>query len=357
MGSVNTHQDAVLADRGGIVENTHPVHASVVDSSGKVLFSLGNPDRLTLCRSAAKPAQALAILETGAFNRFGFDLADLALMCASHNCEDKHLNRARAMLVKAQAAESDLRCGGHPSISETVNKTWARNAVEPTPVYNNCSGKHAGMLGAARALGTDLSTYHQNEHPLQQRVRKAVEDLSGLPESEIKWAIDGCNLPAPALPLPGMARLFASFATAADAAERGDAQMTDRERHQAKIFAAMTQHADMVAGENRFCTTFMQGFDGLAFGKVGADGFYAVGVRESPETRRLGARGSLGIAVKIEDGSLVILYAVVSEILSQLEIGSVEMRDKLSGFHDSRRLNTAGVVVGKLIFDFNLTGQ
>jgi L-asparaginase II len=357
MGSVSVHQDAVLAERDGIIENTHLVHASVVDSPGKVLFTLGNPDRLTLCRSAIKPAQSLAVLETGAFDRFGFDMADLALMSASHNSEEKHLSRARAMLEKVQAKESDLRCGGHPSISPTVNKDWIRKGIEPSPVCNNCSGKHAGMLGGARALDADLSTYHHIDHPLQQRVRRVVEDLSELPESEVKWAIDGCNLPAPALSLTGMARLFASFAQAADLAERGDAKITDRELLQAKIFTAMTQHADMVGGEGRFCTTFMQAFQGLAFGKAGADGFYGVGVRESPQTRSLGAQGCLGIAVKIEDGNLEILYTAIAEILSQLEIGSPEMREKLSGFHDDRRFNTSGVVVGKLTFDFSLTRE
>lgn len=355
MGSVGIHQDAIIADRGGIVENTHPVHAAVVDSTGKVLFTLGNPQRITLCRSAVKPAQALAIMETGAVDRFGFDMADVALMCASHNAEDRHIDRARAMLCKVQAEESDLRCGGHPSISEAVNRSWIKSDLEPTAVYNNCSGKHAGMLGGARALGADLATYNHPEHPLQQKVCRVVEELSGLPQSEVLWAIDGCNLPAPALPLTGMARLFASFAEAADVVGRNDTKATDRQQRQAKIFGAMTQHADMVAGEGRFCTMFMEAFQGLAIGKVGADGFYGIGVRECHETRRLGAQGSLGITIKIEDGNLSILYAAVPEILRQLIIGSEEMREKLSVFHDNRRLNAAGVDVGRLTFDFSLT--
>ena len=50
----------VTTDRGGIVENTHLVHAAVVDSTGRLLLSFGNPHRVVLLRSAAKPAQALA---------------------------------------------------------------------------------------------------------------------------------------------------------------------------------------------------------------------------------------------------------------------------------------------------------
>ncbi|KAI1257982.1 hypothetical protein MGN70_001027 [Eutypa lata] len=57
--------DCVTTDRGGIIENRHYVHVAVVDRTGHLLYSAGNPSRTTLARSAAKPAQTLAILETG----------------------------------------------------------------------------------------------------------------------------------------------------------------------------------------------------------------------------------------------------------------------------------------------------
>ena len=49
--------------------------------------------------------------------------------------------------------------------------------------------------------------------------------------------------------------------------------------------------------------------------------------------------GTLGIAVKIEDGSIEIVYAVVMEILEQLEIGTAEQRGKLDRFHHLERRN------------------
>ena len=58
--------DFVVTYRGGIVENRHAVHAAVVDAMGKLLYTVGDASRMTLARSAAKPAQALAIMETGA---------------------------------------------------------------------------------------------------------------------------------------------------------------------------------------------------------------------------------------------------------------------------------------------------
>ncbi|KAK7408782.1 hypothetical protein QQX98_009026 [Neonectria punicea] len=347
-------QDYVVTDRGGIVENQHGVYAAIVDGSGKLLFTVGNPSRMTSARSAAKPAQALAVLETGGFEQFGFDDVDLALMCASHSGEDRHIARARAMLVKVQAEESDLRCGGHAALNEEVNRNWIKNDYTPTAVCNNCSGKHAGMLGGARALGAGMVDYHLPGHPMQIKVRSVFEELCGLDADEVRWGIDGCNLPAPAVPLSYMARMFARFARAADAFEADSALAEPRTRLQALIFQAMTSYPEMVGGEGRFCTKLMKTFKGGLIGKVGADGFYGVGVRASEQTRRLGSDGGIGIAVKIEDGSLEILYAVVAEILEQLGIGSAETRQELSEFHHLKRLNTSGVTIGQVSLSFKV---
>ncbi|CAM1502327.1 Fc.00g043110.m01.CDS01 [Cosmosporella sp. VM-42] len=142
-------EDYVVTDRGGIIENRHGVHAAVVGSSGKLLFAVGSPFRITLARSAAKPAQALAVLETGALEQFGFEEADLALMCAPHSSEPRHVTHAREVLAKVKAEESHLACGGHPAVNDSVNRDWIKRDYFPTAVCNNCSGKDAGMLGGA----------------------------------------------------------------------------------------------------------------------------------------------------------------------------------------------------------------
>lgn len=345
--------DFVVADRNGIVENRHEVHAAVVDASGKLLYTLGNPSRLTLVRSAAKPAQALAVLETGAPERYGFDGADLALMCASHSSEERHISRARGMLAKAQNGEADLRCGGHPALMPEMNSRWIKGGFVPTPVWSNCSGKHAGVLAGAKALGADVADYHQLGHPIQDRIKNVVQDLSGLPAEDIKWGVDGCNMASPALPLHSLGLVNALFAQAADAVERSDA-VPPRLQSMARIFNAMVQHPGMVAGDGRFCTALMETYKGQVIGKVGADACYGIGMRESEQTRRLGADGTIGIAVKIEDGNMEILYAAVAEILEQLQLGTPEIRRRLDGFHQKKIINTAGVVTGGLSFPFRI---
>lgn len=381
--------------RGGIVENRHVAHIAVTDASGQLLYQFGQPSRMTLARSAAKPAQALAIIESGALERFGFDEADLALMCASHSSEARHIELARTMLAKANASERDLRCGGHPSLSDAVQRAWIQQDFSPGPLCSNCSGKHIGMLAAAQAIGAPMEGYHLPDHPVQVRVMRTLSEVCDLPMGGVLWAVDGCNLPTPAFPLDRLARFYAMLADAADAADAEDAKVAKvanaanvaaraadavdapdaedakvaaaaadlaagqasrvgRTSAMARVYRAMTRHPELVAGTGRFCSVLMTAFDGALVGKVGADASYAIGVRASEQTARLGARGALGIAIKVEDGNTGILYALVCEVLAQLDLGGAPQRAALLPFHTPRLRNTMDVETGHLAFDFVL---
>ncbi|WP_028228027.1 asparaginase [Paraburkholderia ferrariae] len=345
--ATQTFEPAVTVLRGGIVETTHAAHIAVVDASGRLRYAWGDPHRLTLVRSAAKPAQALAVIETGALDRFGFDDADLALMCGSNSSEDRHVARTRQMLAKVSAQESDMRCGPHPPISDAVYRDWIKRDFTPGPACSNCSGKHVGMLAAARAMAAPIDDYHLPDHPLQARVRHTVADACGLPDEAVQWAIDGCNLPTPAFPLDRLARLYASLADAADrTAATGGTTLPARTAALARIYRAMTSHPEMVAGEGRFCTELMQAFGGALVGKLGADGSYAVGVRASAQTAAHAGNRALGFAVKMEDGNQTALYAVVVEMLAQLGIGTPAQLEALARFHAPRISNTRGVETG-----------
>lgn len=349
--------DFAASDRGGVIENLHRIHIAVTDASGKLLFAAGNPRRMTLARSAIKPMQALALLEIPGFDdHFRFDEAELALMCASHNSEERHIALAQKMMSKIPGVgEADLRCGGHPAVCPNVNREWIRKDFIPTPIYNNCSGKHAGMLAGASLVGGDTSEeYHSPSHPVQIRIKRTFEELTGLPPDDIKWSIDGCNLPAPGLPLYDMARLFATFAGAASLSPEDRASAPPRTQHLARLYDAMSHYPEMIAGNGRFCTELGLAYKGALVGKVGADACYAIGVRESEATRGIGASGALGIAVKIDDGNLDILYACLPEILERLGIGEPQVLRKLDAFHHLKRLNTANVVVGTVSFPFTL---
>lgn len=358
-------EDVVITDRGGILENKHRIHAAIVDPEGKLHYAVGDPDRVTLARSAAKPIQALAILETGAADQFHFDDADIALMCASHSSEPRHISRAQEMLGKAGVKEEDLACGGHTALSAAVNRSWIEKVYVPTGICNNCSGKHAGMIAGAICLGGTASGYHEACHPMQLRVKQAVEEMSGLSEDKVQWAVDGCNLPAPAMPLRNLALMYARLAEAKDGeakeltrqeSSRLAMVALSRKHHLARIHESMSAYPDMVGGSGRFCTDFMRAYDGALVGKLGADGCYGIAVRAPADnSSQYGLkRNAIGIAVKVEDGNIDILYSAVMEILEQLDVGTKEIRQHLASFHHPNIVNTAGVVTGSFKHKFEV---
>lgn len=351
---MDKNDEAVITYREKSIENVHSAHIAVVDAYGKLLYSFGDPTRMTLARSAAKPAQALAVLEAGAFDRFPFDEGDLALMCASHNSEDRHIERAKSMLAKVHAQESDMRCGGHAPLSDAVYRSWIKRDFEPTAVCSNCSGKHVGMLGGAQALGAPMEGYHLAGHPMQERVKRVTAELCGLPEDHVQWGIDGCNLPTPAFPLDRLAFIYAQLAHAADASELRNAEPSLRSEALARIYRAMTKYPEIVAGDGRFCTALMRAFEGALVGKVGAEACYGVGVRASDQTHRLGARGAIGISVKVVDGNTNAVYMIVSEVLERLQIGTSYHRRQIEAYHRPKMLNTKGIVIGHAEFPFEL---
>jgi L-asparaginase II len=183
---------------------------------------------------------------------------------------------------------------------------------------------------------------------MQQRVYRAVEDLSGLGEKDVLWTVDGCNLPTPAMPLPNLALMFAKLADAANLSDHPTKKTLDqRTRHLARIHKSMARYPGLVAGEGRFDTALIEAYGGQVVGKIGADACYAIAVRASPGVDTAGiGHDSIGIAVKVEDGNLDVLYASVVEILEQLKVGTSKVRQSLDGWRYPKIVNTAGVVTG-----------
>ncbi|MCC2112974.1 MAG: asparaginase, partial [Hyphomicrobiales bacterium] len=137
--------DPVLVEitRGRLVESRHAGAIAVASADGALILRIGDIDRPVYPRSAIKSWQAIPLVATGAADRFGFGEAELALACASHNGERRHVQTALGMLRAAEATEADLECGAHWPRLEADQATLHRQSREPGAIYNNCSGKHA----------------------------------------------------------------------------------------------------------------------------------------------------------------------------------------------------------------------
>ena len=96
--------------RGGVVEAVHDVHVAVVDSAGTLVARAGDPELVTFWRSAAKPFQALPLLEDGAADRFGLTSEELALACASHSSEPEQVGIPLPAFPFTPHFSQGLRC-------------------------------------------------------------------------------------------------------------------------------------------------------------------------------------------------------------------------------------------------------
>ena len=326
--------------RGKKVESLHYASAVLVDSSGKLLAWIGNPQLATFLRSSAKPFQALPFIEQGGARDLGLTPREIAQICASHAGTDMHVSAVRGIQAKIGIDESYLQCGTHPPMDTATNERLIIAGKEPTPIRHNCSGKHTGMLAFAKLRGLALDTYLDPEHPVQKDILKAFSEMCQIAPEKITIGIDGCSAPNFAIPLYNTAFGFARLVDPRDLPEkRAIACKT--------ITSAMMAHPEMVSGFGRFDTRLMQVGRGKLVVKGGAEGYQTVGIL--PDLTEASSKG-VGIALKISDGDKTgkVRAAVMLEILRRFGILNESELAELAEFGPvSPILNWRKITVGE----------
>ena len=273
MTSLPRSGQAMVAEivRSGFVEGHHYGSVVALAPDGSVEWSVGDVASPVLPRSCNKPLQAVAMVEAG------LDLPDdlLALACASHSGEPRHLDGVRRLLDRVGLSEDDLQCPVDWPMIDSVRDMALRAGAEPSRLSMNCSGKHAAMLATCVANGWDTSTYLEPTHPLQQQIVETFSRLTGEPVATV--AVDGCGAPLLSTSLTGLARAFRALAVATEGPEQ-------------RVADAIRADPELVSGSTRDELTLLRAIPG-AIGKAGAEACYAVAL---PDGR--------AFALKIDDG-------------------------------------------------------
>lgn len=324
--------------RGNFVESGHRGDAAVVDEGGKLLAWSGESARPIFPRSAAKPFQALPLVESGGVERFRLGAAELALLCASHGGEPRHVRVARSLLRRGGFSPGDLVCGPQEPMDPRSARRLVSRGEPPTRLHNNCSGKHAGLLLACLARGLSANGYWKPEHPLQIEIRRRLARVASVREEGMQVAVDGCGLPVLSIPLAALALAYARLVSRA---VDGETPAEREARH--RLCGAMWERPEMVAGRGRFTTAFLEASRGRSIGKEGAEAVYAIGIRSRSPTEP-----SVGIAFKIEDGGTRARDAVALSILDRLGFLSRRVGRELARFVAPPVVNAAGAVVGSV---------
>jgi L-asparaginase II/ribosomal protein S18 acetylase RimI-like enzyme len=270
---------------------------AVVDVEGTILGGVGDPRVQVVLRSAAKPFQAAALVESGAADAFSVTDEELAVMSASHAGTPEHVRVVRRLLDRAGSTAVSLVCGS---------------------LEHMCSGKHAGMILLARHLGVSAEGYEREDHPVQQHIAEYVGsvlqtrprrpfdrlDVAGAGSLPLFAGADGCGVPVVGTSLHEAAWLYASLAAGTTPALR-------------RVRDAMMAHPTAVAGEARFDTVLMRAAPGRVIAKGGAEGVQGAGLMFSGEGQggSAGLSGHLGCLIKIEDGSARSIPSLVALLL------------------------------------------
>jgi L-asparaginase II len=335
--------------RGGLVESRHRVSVAVVDAGGKLAAWTGDPDLVTYWRSCAKLVQVLPLITDGAAAALGITDPEIAVACASHSGEPRHVEVVDGLLRKAGCTEDDLACGPHSSLSPAVARAMAERGERPRRIHSNCSGKHAAMLALARFHGWPTADYRRPGHPVQQRVLAEVARWTDVPEPRLGQGVDGCGVVSFALPLRNMALAYARLASRAEPGVGGSwvagggevSPTTDNPRPASRSSAAgrvirsILADPFLVAGTGRLCTEVIAGSAGRVLAKIGADGVYCVAMLEA----------RLGVALKVEDGDVDSARPALLATLEALAPGVVQVAES---FRAPMLVNTLGEEVGRL---------
>ena len=324
---MNTVDLDIIAMRGDTVESRHHVHAAVVDHTATIRATAGDSGIVTFWRSCAKPFQVMPWVASGGFDALGWSDDELALACASHGGEPEHVEIARKMLADSDLDEGDLACGVHEPLSRRGVRMAERSGAL-SRLHNNCSGKHAAMLGFARYSRWSLLGYEKRGHPVQRAALDAVAQWTGLSEQRIPQAIDGCAVVTFALPLSAMALAFARLGRS----------FRDGDEVPTRIVASMLARPFLVGGTDRFDSVLMEETTGSIISKVGAEGVHCVSIPAE----------SIGFAVKAEDGATRAQHAAVLRLLQHLGHLPSDPGPRLAGFLRVPVLNTRGDEVGSV---------
>jgi L-asparaginase II len=199
--------------RNGIEESVHRGDIVEADANGRLIRSLGDPDRVVTLRSTVKPFGVVALIEAGGIAAFDLEPPELAIMASSHSGEDFHVRTLQGMFRRAGISQSLLACGseGMPLDALTAARL-ARDGEKPGAIRHMCSGQHAVSLLLSRLKGWEPETYWQPEHPSQVAYRAVVARAYGTTPDRLETAIDGCGIETYAFRLRQVAQAYAFLA-------------------------------------------------------------------------------------------------------------------------------------------------
>lgn len=323
--------------RGDILENIHMGVICGINENGEVIYSVGDEKLLTFLRSAAKPFQAIPVIEHGVVEEFGLTSKEAALFAASQRGETYHIQALDSILSKTKIAEEQFFCSASYPLNEQPKADYHRLKGEKRKLYHNCSGKHIGFLALSKKLGYEMKEYWKLKHPIQQLSLEAMAEMADYPKEEIGIGIDGCGFPVYAMPLENIAQAYLKLACP-------DLIPNVKMREAAsKVAGYMNNHPEMIASHDFICSVLL--IDSNIVAKGGAKGVYGFALKKE----------RLSFALKVLDGSELVWPNIIASILEQINYENKNTIERLYALSPKDIKNDDDLTVGKrnVVFEIN----
>ncbi len=295
--------------RDGLIEQEHFGYI-IKANKNRIIEQVGEDKNYPFfLRSCAKPLQAALMIDYGLDTKFGLTEEEIAICAASHAGEKIHVELVKNILNKFEIPTDKLKCGNHQPISKTAQEKLLLNGETPTVLHNNCSGKHAMMLGLCKLKDWDMDNYDNIHHPLQQEIKKKIYELCEV-KTEYPITKDGCGVPIHSMPLGNIIK--------------GYLNLFCNPRYE-KIKNAFLNHPYVIGGENRTDTKIISESHNLV-AKVGAGGLCAVVNTELEE----------GFIVKICDSNMQAREIVTIDLINNLHWGKIDISHDITTNHNEK---------------------
>ncbi len=329
---------AVLTEeyRGSIADLIHEGYICVVDETGKVIKSAGNPDAIVYYRSASKPFQALPVIARDLDKKYGLTDEETVIFAGSHLGEPFHVAAIESVFRKAEMNLDDLIMKPTVPGSVSANEERIRKGLPKAKIYHNCSGKHTGAMLLQKELDPEhIKDYWKTDSAAQKEILRAISILSEIPQEQVGIGVDGCGVPVFAVPMKNIAIAFKNIAcidTISDEPLRRAAE---------RFIPRIHRYPLMMRGTGYLCSLI--NYDPNLVAKGGANGVYGIGLKKE----------RLGISFKIKDGTEAVWPLIIKEIFRQIGYENAETFRMLDSLNNGVLVNDNGTPVGtcKTVFE------
>ena len=298
--------------RGKQPESHHEAKCLIKDLQKNTIFSTNHNNDIIFPRSAIKIFQAIPFASSRAINKFNLNSKQIALACSSHSGEIFHIKELAKWVKKLDISILKLQCGIHNPLNLNSSNKLLLSGTKPNQLYNNCSGKHLGMLSGSIASNYNINDYLQFHHPYQQKIRKTLELYCQKKIHKKNFAIDGCGAPQYAFSLNDLSEALINLVKSYKKIFKNTSEVQ-------LLMNSVFNNPSMIGGSLNFDSHLIKTCNKKLFCKYGAEGVFFF----AHLTKKI-----VGV-IKIKDGNERALPSVVCTLLKKLKITSIEENKKL----------------------------